>query len=148
MAETAISEIIKAGDLDRRIQIMGLTYTTVEGEAIENWAQILSLKARKEPEGGTEEEKSGTVVALGTVAWTIRYNTQISVETPNYEALRVSELVGDPIYLLDGDNQIMYDLFGNPLISLENSGYVTYDILNIEEIGRKVAQRITAQRWR
>jgi hypothetical protein len=145
---TQISGLIKAGDLDRRIQILGLTYTQIEGEAIESWSEILSLKAMKEPEGGNEEERSGTVVALGTVAWTIRYNTQISVENPNYEALKVSELVGDPVYLLDLDSQIMYDLFGNPLISIENSGSVLYDILNIEEIGRKVGQRITAQRWR
>jgi hypothetical protein len=145
---TQISGLIPAGSLDRRIQILGLTYTKTKGEAIRAYAEILSVRAAKAETGGGEEEKSGTVVALGTVVWTIRYHTQISVESPNYEALALSEIVGDPIYLLDEDNQIMYDLFGNPLISIEDSGSIFYDILHIEEIGRKVGYNITAQRWR
>lgn len=145
---TQISGLIPAGSLDRRIQILGLTYTKVKGESIPTYSELLSIRAAKEETGGSEEEKSGTIVSLGTVVWTIRYATQIAAESKNYEALKVSELIGDPIYLLDLDNQIMYDLFGNPLISIENSGSIFYDILHIAEIGRKVGYTITSQRWR
>jgi hypothetical protein len=145
---TQISGLITAGSLDRRIQILGLTYSKVKGESTPAYSELLSVKAAKEETGGSEEEKSGTIVALGQVVWTIRYNTQISVEAKNYEALAISELIGDPIYLLDLGGQIMYDLFGNPLLSIENSGSIFYDILHIAEIGRKVGHTITSQRWR
>ena len=143
-----ISALIPAGSLDRRIQILGLTYTTVKGEAVRSYAEILSVKAAKAETGGTEEERSGTVIALGTAVFTIRYNSQLSTQSPNYEALALSEVIGDPVYLLDLDNQILYDLFGNPLVSIEESSTVFYDILHIDEIGRRVGHNITAQRWR
>ena len=142
------SGLIPAGSLDRRIQILGLTVTKIKGEGVRSYAEILSIRAGKTESGGSEEEKSGTIVGLGQVVWTIRYATQIASQSPNYTALALSEIVGDPIYLLDLGGQIMYDLFGNPLVSIEDSGSIFYDILHIAEIGRKVGMQITAQRWR
>lgn len=148
MAETNLSEILRGGSLDRRIQILGLTYNKVNGEGRRAYASIMSVRAAKDETGGGEEEKAGTVVAISTVNWTIRYNSQLSVQEPRYEAMALSEIVSDPVYLRDMDNQIIYDLQGNPLIDLDNSGLTQiYDILHIEEVGRRVAHVITAQRW-
>lgn len=148
MAQTQLSELLRAGSLDRRIQILELTYTKVRGEAREAYVQRFSLKANKSEEGGTEEEGGGTVIAIGTVQWLVRYQSQFSVLTKTYETMRLMEITSDPIYLRDENDQILYDLSGNPLLSLEQSPNVIYDILHISEIGRKVGHLITAQRWR
>jgi len=149
MAETHLSEILRGGDLDRRIQILGLTYDKVKGEGRRTYSSIMSVRAAREDAGGGEEEKSGTITEVKTVLFTIRYNSQFSTQTKKYEALQLSEVVNDPVYLRDLANQIIYDLQGNPLIDLEASGLTkTYDILHIEEVGRRVGHVITAQLWR
>lgn len=142
-----LSGLLKAGSLDRRIQILELTYVKVRGEAREGYTQILSLKANKSEEGGTEEEAGGTVVAFGTVQWLVRYQSQFSVLGKKNTTLKLLEMTSDPVYLRDNDDQILYDLSGNPLLSLEQSPNIGYDILHIAEVGRKVGHLITAQRW-
>lgn len=148
MAITHISELLKAGSLDRRIQILGLTYTKVEGEARPVYAELLNVRASKTEGSGIEEDKIGSVVSTATVTFTIRYNSQIVVETKNYEALRLAEVMDEPVYLLDLGGQIMYDLFGNPLISIEDTEAIQYDIVHVEELGRKVGMVLTCERWR
>lgn len=143
-----ISGLIKAGNLDRRIQVLGLTYSKVRGEARETYAEILSTRAAKLETTGSEDEGGGTLIAVGTVEWVIRYHSVLATEPKNYEAMRLVEITDDPTYLLDGQGQIMRDLYGNPLISLVESQSITYEILHIAEVGRKIGHTITAQRWR
>ena len=149
MAETKISEILRGGNLDRRIQILGLTYDKVKGESRRVYASIMSCRASREEIGGGEEEKAGSIVEVSQVAFTIRYNSQLSVQSKKYAAMALSEIIDDPVYLRDLDDQIIYDLQGNPLIDLDASGLTqVYDILHVEELGRRVGHVITAERWR
>lgn len=140
--------ILNAGDLDRKIQVLGLTITKTKGEARRSYAQILSVPSAKDPQGGTEGVKAGAVTNVGTVIFRIRYNTTIITEPKNYEAMQVGESIDAPVYLLDLSGQIMYDLYGNPLISIIDTTTVLYNILDIQEVGRRVAMDLICERWR
>ena len=147
MPQTHLSELLRAGDLDRRIQILKLTYTKVEGEAIEGYSVLQTVWASKEETGGGEEEKSGTIVGLGTVVWTIRKNNQILVQSKKGPAMKVRESINEPVYMRDDDGEILTDLEGNPLVTLDPGYDIAYDILHVEEIGRGVGMALTTERW-
>lgn len=143
-----ISGFTKAGELDRRIQLLGLTYTEIKGEKVETYSEILTMPAQKSEQGGTEQIKAGAITHLSTVQFLVRYNSQIRSQSPNYEAMQLAEVLDTPNYLLDNDGQILYDLFGNPLVSIDNSTTVLYDIIDVTEVGRKVEMILTCERIR
>lgn len=143
-----ISRIQKAGELDRRIQLLGLTYTKVKGEARRTYSQIFTLAAAKDPQGGTETVKAGAVTSVSGVVWRIFYNTEITTETPGYEAMIINEVVYAPVYLRDFEGNIMYDFNGHPMIDMDDTNTILYDIKDIQEVGRRVAMDLICERWR
>lgn len=143
-----ISGFTRAGELDRRIQLLGLTYTKIKGEEVETFAEILTMPAQRTDQGGNEQIKAGSVTHLSQVQWLIRYNSQIISQTPNYEAMKLAEVIDSPVYLQNNAGQILYDIFGNPLVSVDNTTTVLYDIIDVQEIGRKVEMLLICERWR
>ena len=145
----AISQIITAGELDRRIRVFKLVETKQKGENNQTWTEIFSTWAKREDVAGAVSDKAGADTALFTVQFTIRYNTQFLAEDKIYETLRIWDRAYAPVYMRDRDGNVMYDLSGNPLLSLESGDFnQAHRILQFQELGRKIGMLITCEGWR
>lgn len=145
----AISQIIPAGDLDRRIKVLGLTATKERGEVNNEWALIFSTWAKREDLSGSVTDKAGADTAVFNVQFTIRYNTNFLSEVKKYEALRIMDRAWSPVYLRDDDGNVFYTLAGHPMLSLKSGDLeTTHKLLHFKELGRKIGMQITCEGWR
>lgn len=91
---------MRAGRMDRRIEIQGKTITPdAHGEETEGWATIATVWAEKRENGGSERFTAQQLIGSQVVTFRFRWSNAVKVITSEHRILfdgRIYEIEGGP----------------------------------------------------